>query len=169
MHVSPSQDMSWLTCHSTLEKGQFFAYLNIQNLFYLIIYINTIRVSWNPLISGDMEVTKTKGHTRNLRGKCPLYGSNATGGLISLEIHYWPLLLQIVVVQTTLVNLGFTLILVITLTGLKMLSCVMVEQQVLYKEVPNGIKPKVQYYINPALDEIYSCSMSQVPMEWWRG
>ncbi len=23
--------------------------------------------------------------------KCPLYGSNATGGLISQEIHYWPL------------------------------------------------------------------------------
>ncbi len=30
------------------------------------------------------------GHTSNLWGKCPLYGSNATGGLISQEIHYQP-------------------------------------------------------------------------------
>ncbi len=38
-----------------------------------------------------MGVPNLKGHTRNLWGKCPLYGSNATGGLISQEIHYWPL------------------------------------------------------------------------------
>ncbi len=32
----------------------------------------------------------TKGHTSNLWGKCPLYGGNTTGRLISWEIHYRP-------------------------------------------------------------------------------
>ncbi len=38
-----------------------------------------------------MKVPNTKGHTSNLLGKCPLYGGNATGRLISWEIHYRPL------------------------------------------------------------------------------
>ncbi len=36
-------------------------------------------------------VPNTRGHTSNLWGKCPLYGGNATGRLISWEIHYRPL------------------------------------------------------------------------------
>ncbi len=35
-----------------------------------------------------MAVPNPKGDTINLWGKCPLYGSNATGRLIFQEIHY---------------------------------------------------------------------------------
>ncbi len=40
-----------------------------------------------------MEVPNPKGHTSHLWPKCPLYGCNATGRLISWEIHYRPLIL----------------------------------------------------------------------------
>ena len=52
-------------------------------------------MSWENVyliyFSRVMELPNPKGHTSNLWGKCPLYGSNATGRLISQEIHYRPL------------------------------------------------------------------------------
>ncbi len=38
-----------------------------------------------------MGASNPKGHTSNLWGKCPLCGSNATGRLVSKEIHYQPI------------------------------------------------------------------------------
>ncbi len=42
-------------------------------------------------LNNTMEVSNPTGHTSNLWGKCPLYGCNAMGRLISWEIHYKPL------------------------------------------------------------------------------